>query len=398
MMNQISIKLLNTSTIFVQLPLQTHSELFSNARREFTSWNSLFKEIYQKGRQKNILRMESPGNMNQITHQKSALPLWVILALCEILTHSRQEEEQMFKKIEPNIVVYKDGEQGKWVKGTFPIEISPELCSIVGHFLGDGSLGIIAHDPRYSQQNIYARKAFLDKVQKVFGTFEVNQQSYNQGHILIPKPIGDLIRAYFSIQETSSLKRRLPNKIKSFPRKHRLAALCAFIVDEGHVGDSIEICVSNCGLLEDFRELALGLGYNCSEITSRPGHNSKNPMFRFRISMKSAPKLLHDVKRLEQNHPFCNLAQKQHELEFIVRRQTSKRKKTPDGQTKANIVRLVREGIQTTNKLKTHINICGSALNEHLRHLQNEGLITCSEKIRDANVWKIKNPYLFSSV
>lgn len=392
-MDEIHIWQLNQESIFVFLPDELRTKLFNEAHALIGgSRDYFFRVLYASANARGINRVFSPGTMRQIAGGKRSTPLWVLIGLCQLVSGSLNEDNCVSREVEKQVITYRDGERGKNIVGKFPILVSPEFNSIVGHLLGDGTFGGKGKTANYCQKNELGRKRFLEKMRNVFGEFEVNQRAYNGFHVLIPKPIVDIVRNYYGIVETNCLRRRLPNKFKFATIQGRLAVLTAFIVDEGHVGDSIEICIGNKALLEDFRKLTLSLGYKCSQLTSRAGHKSLNNLFRFRISLKSATKLLNDIKELSKSFPTCDLAQKQKRLELITKRQATNNPKTPNGLTKNKIVELIASGVTTTTFLKENLCLSGSTITEHLRYLKNKNRIRQVGKSGSTRLWAVNPP------
>ncbi|PIT85744.1 hypothetical protein COU36_01530 [Candidatus Micrarchaeota archaeon CG10_big_fil_rev_8_21_14_0_10_59_7] len=389
-MDEIHIWQLKQDSIFIYLPDDLRKKLVSKARSRIAgSQNNFFRAIYEGATRRGLTRAVSYGTMHSVVFGRRPFPLWGLLEICRLASDSPSDDNPVSREMEKQILGYRDGERGKHMRGKFPIAVSPEFESLVGHFLGDGTFGGKYKTANYCQKSELGRKRFLEKLCNVFGGFEVNPRAYEDLHVLVPKPIVDLLRAYYGVAETDCLHRRLSEKIKSAPFQNRLAVLAAFIVDEGRVGDSIEMCVGNAPLLDDFKELAQGLGYRCSEVRRRPSHNSINPLFRFRISLKSAPKLLGDIAELSKRFPTCDLAQKQRPLEFIVSRQALQNPKTPSGLTKRKIIELIGRGANTTAALKENLVLSGSTISEHLRSLSENGSIRQVGKVRDAHVWAV---------
>ncbi|MEW5955039.1 MAG: hypothetical protein AB1626_00690 [Candidatus Micrarchaeota archaeon] len=299
------------------------------------------------------------------------IPLWLFIELSKVVSGSSAENNKLIQKLERKISAYEDGERGIPIRGRFPLAVTPEFDSLVAHFLGDGSFGGYAQSASYKQKNACARAKFIEQVIHVFGEFAVNKKMCERYWMVrIPKPARDVIRNFCNITETKTLTRRLPIEILDKPRQFRVAALSAFLVDEGYIGESIEMSVGNRLLLTDFRKLAVSLGYSCSPIISKAGHKTANPMFRFRISLRSAKRLLRDVLELGERFPACDLAHKQLELESIVRRQRRGGQKTRDGQTKQKILVLVKGKKVTISWLSKKLCLSRSTLREHLNSLE----------------------------
>ena len=152
-----------------------------------------------------------------------------------------------------------------------------------------------------------------------------------------------------------------------------LAGLNAFIVDEGHIGESIEIYSGNKLLLEDIKEVTQKLGYNTTEIDTKAEKNGET--YRTRISTKDAQAYFQDIQSLTKQFPTCGLAHKQHLLEEIVKRQTRDWKTRPSRETKKMILDLLAKADMDSKELRVKLNICGSTLREHLIPLETQNKV-----------------------
>ncbi|MBU1198132.1 helix-turn-helix domain-containing protein [Candidatus Micrarchaeota archaeon] len=321
-----------------------------------------------------------PVITNWKTCKRRKIPVWVIIELSRLLDISPDH-------IETKIIGYGNAGRSLFITGNFPIKISPEFDSVVSNFMGDGSFGNIKSLPNYKQKNELGRRIFLTKLYNVFGKFCKNDLAYDTyWQVRIPKIIGEIIKKYYQISPTDSLNRRLPNQMKNKSRNFKIAILASFIVDEGHIGDSIEIYSGNKALLQDYLEIAESLEYRCTEIKKKKGHLTPRPSYRFRISARSSKKILADLEELKQEYPNCSLAHKQKQLEQIVRKQEIQFKRCQS--RKQDILKLLDHEVNTINKLKEILPITGTTISEHLRELENKGLIERVGKVKDADIWK----------
>jgi len=225
-----------------------------------------------------------------------------------------------YEEIQNNILSYK-AHHGKKIipcfegKRTIPIMVTPEFESIIFHLMGDGHVRSIGSS-EYTQINAKNRKNFLYKLFNSFGDFEIPENSYADGRVLIPKIIINIICDHYSVSyddfkwNVSKMPLNLHHDV-SF----KVAALSAFIVDEGHVSNrGIELYSSNKSLLSYMRNIVLDLDLFCSLIKNKKPHGSTKESYRFRIPKESSVKFLRMVELLEKEFPYCGLGCKQGRL------------------------------------------------------------------------------------
>ncbi len=375
-MNDIHLWNLDQRKIFVTLAQDTVKHLFERCKNVCGNANRTYSALFEAAKRQNIQIRQSNGNMHEaIVNQTRAIPLWTLIEMTKIASASSDNDNAAMKAIEREVQEIKVSGRGARIRMRFPIQITPEFTAIMAHFLGDGTLGVKYTTASYCQKNELGRAQFVGKLNSVFGTFKVNKKAYKNFHVMVPKSIADIIREHYQAERAGTLTKRLPPKIHQEPTENRLAALTAFLVDEGSIGDSIEISLANQKLLEDIRQIATGLGCQCSKIGERTGHNSENPLYRFRISLREAKRLLKDIRTLSITHPLCNLANKQPILEFIVQRQCRQLRKSSHGETKEKIKELRAKGIKKVCQIKEHLNLSGSTISEHLRAMKKAGTI-----------------------
>ena len=97
-----------------------------------------------------------------------------------------------------NKIVSYQAYHGKSIKPEFqderklPIKVTPEFESIIYHLMGDGHVRAIGSG-EYTQLSVIGRTNFLNKLYNTFGYFEVTEKSFNDGRVIIPKVIIDII-------------------------------------------------------------------------------------------------------------------------------------------------------------------------------------------------------------
>ena len=267
-------------------------------------------------------------NVNSITlngyinrKEIKSLPLNFAVKLIEFIENNILCFEFTIEELQNKITTYQ-AYHGKSIKPEFqgernlPIKVTPEFESIIYHLMGDGHVKSIGSG-EYTQLSNKGRKNFLNKLYSVFGYFELSEKSFNDGRVIIPKVIIDIICKYYNLNfnsfnwNTSKLPLNVSNN-----SDFKIAGLTAFIVDEGHVSDrGIEIYSGNQHLLSQIRSLAVDLGLDCSELKTKKASGNTKESFRFRIRKEGSLKLIQMINKLKENYPNCGLAQKENILD-----------------------------------------------------------------------------------
>jgi hypothetical protein len=208
-----------------------------------------------------------------------------------------------------------------------------------------------------------------------------------------------IIERHYNLNSTSE-KKRVPSQIMAKNKWHKLAGLAAFIVDEGHVGDSIDIYASNENLLGDLHQICEELDYKWSYVVlkAKAGiRTHKLDHFRLRVSLNVVEKLQRDLNELTKIFPTCGLSQKQEPLELIIRRRALKRGKGQNGIAKAQIIERLRKGPTSVKCLREEMLIGGQTICEHLNQLESENKIEKHGKIKNSVIWGLTKNQIVSS-
>lgn len=315
------------------------------------------------------------------------IPLWALIEISQILPTSMEE-------IEKNVDHITTTGRGIEVKIRFPLFLTPELVSIIFHLSGDGHIGVKGDCSHYRQVNQIGLNNVLLKLQNSFGEFEVNKEQLAESKLIIPKVITNFYQHYFNLNSCYWDVARIPEETKQLSKTFLVAGLNAFIIDEGHIGDKVEIYSGNQNLLQDIHEIAVKLGYKCfgPRIKLRYGMPNCYVMY---ISADSAEKYYTDIQEVKNKFPTCGLAHKEHLLENIVKRRNRENMKTAHGESKAKIVSLVNVKERTANELAEILNISLSSTREHLCELEALKRIRRAGKGKHAILWaKIAEPFL----
>lgn len=297
------------------------------------------------------------------------IPLSAAIEISKVLSNSGEIDNPIMRKIEENIEYILGRANGTKVYTKFPLQMTPELVSIIFHFCGDGFL---ADNPQssssYKQVNRQGLMNFAQKLQNSFGQFRLDEGTLNDYKVLIPRVISDFYRHYFKIDNLRWDVARIPSTVKNLSKEHLLAGLTSFIVDEGHIGDSIEIYSANQFLLSDIEEIIKNLGYSSNGIHAKPRKNGCD--YRIYISCKSAVRFNEDIQKLKKTFPTCDLVHKQSKLRDIVQSQTRTYVRKGNGVAKQEILELLEKNQHSAYELAQKLRIKPSSVRGHLVQME----------------------------
>ncbi len=238
------------------------------------------------------------------------IPLWLLIEISKILSKSNKIGNKTIKEIEKNIELYTGtGKSHPIFNPKLPLYFTPEMVSVIFHFLGDGHIGKKGEVSSYRQMNKEGLNNFLKKLQSVFGDFDYPKKEFNNGRLNIPKIITEFYNYYFKLPSTNTFESYTPENIKKLKRDFLVAGLISFIIDEGHVWGVITIYGKNARLMNDIRSIGIKCGYIYHPIRKKYAYG-KFDVYRFSISSKSYNKLYEDMKELSSIFPTCTLAHK----------------------------------------------------------------------------------------
>ncbi len=370
-MPQITLKDFPRGKIFVQLKRDFLRSMITTASRnlklnnffELANWiNSRAFRLSYKINGGDISRWLTGKCFDKRTNKYylKFIPLWVILELTKVANINN-------KVLQRSILAYRAGGSGNIISNPkLPIKITPELVSIILHLMGDGYAG--DWTPAYSQKNNETREIFIQKIKNCFGSFK--ESHYGTKEVRFPKAITDILIFYFNIKSFMSKNARIPDLLFRLPKKHKLACLTAFIVDEGAIRDIVQLFSANQGLLSDVKKLAESCGYRCNPIKYNPLANE----FVFGISNESIIKLFNDIKNLEKNKPLCGLSHKRIKLELLVNIQKNPNSKK-HGLTKNKILQTLSSQPISTIEIANKIGCLHGITAMHLRELYQKDLV-----------------------
>ena len=168
----------------------------------------------------------------------------------------------------------------------FPFSLTPELSSVIGHFLGDG--GIKERDLTPIYCNIYpdAVSEVYINLEKVFGGVDYRLKKVNLingtlTYLTFPTVLGMILTETFSLNPGKKSKNeelRIPEFIlDAKDERVKIAFLRAIYDDEGSISirrKGIRIEMANRLLVGDIRELLLDLGIPCGKLYQQVHRNS----------------------------------------------------------------------------------------------------------------------------
>ena len=243
--------------------------------------------------------------LNKKLIKKVNIPLWVLIAILISLDFN------LYNEVENNIKSCSCWGKSNIIKNPIlPIEITPELVSVIFHFFADGHIGNKGVSSSYRQMNNQGLLNFLNKLKNCFGVFEYSKQEFQNGRLNVPKAITNFYEDFFKLPSTRTMEGFIPENVKKLDKEFLLAGLVAYIIDDGHIGEVITIYSKNKKLLEDIRGISIKCGYITHQIREKYTYGVFD-VFRFSISSKSYKKLFYDVQALSKKFPTCDFAHKQ---------------------------------------------------------------------------------------
>jgi hypothetical protein len=312
-----------TKLTFIRLNKEFRRNLFDELKKKSKSIKSLLEQINESAKRYDIKRKYNTGNLfSWIKGEKYDrgkmkninIPLWVLIEISKTLSDDKKINNVTMLKIEKNIEYYTgSGKSNQITNPKLPIYLTPELISVIFHFMGDGHIGRKTVVSSYRQMNKEGLNNFLKKLQNIFGSFNYPKKEFNNGRLNIPKIITEFYVDYFKLPNTDTFEAYLPENIKKLKREFLLAGLISFIVDEGHVGEVITIYGKNKKLMNDVREIGMKCGYLCHPLREKYAYG-KFDVYRFSISSRDYNKFYKDINTLSLEFPTCTLAQKMEKL------------------------------------------------------------------------------------
>jgi len=302
---------------FIGLKEDFRIKLFRNLKLQSKSITYLLNQINKSAIKYGIKRKYNFGHLSSWIkgYKKDRgkirtinIPLWIIIELSRII--SKKENEKVLLEIEKNIEYYTGtGRSHHITNPKLPLLLTPEMVSVIFHFVGDGHIGKKEVVSSYRQMNKQSLNNFLNKLKSIFGDFDYPYKEFNNGRLNIPKIITEFYLYYFKLPNTNTFESYIPENIKRLEKEFLLAGLISFIVDEGHVGEVITIYGKNPKLMNDVREISIKCGYQTHPLREKYARG-KFDVYRFSISSKSYNRFYQDIINLSKKFPSCTLVHK----------------------------------------------------------------------------------------
>lgn len=308
---------------FLKLEEKFRRKLFNESKYKVGSSMVLLKKLNKSSKRYGLNRKHNTGHLSSWIkgHKKDRgkikninIPLWLIIEISKILSENNKKDNDTMRKIEKNIEYYTGtGKSHPILNPKLPLHLTPEMVSVIFHFMGDGHIGKKREVSSYRQMNEIGLNNFLKKLQNVFGDFDYPKKEFNNGRLNVPKVITEFYLYYFKLPSTNTFESYVPENIKNLRKEFLIAGLISFIVDEGHVGEVITVYGKNKRLMTGIRDISIKCGYLSHPLREKYAYG-KFEVYRFSISSKSYKKFYEDMTRLTVLFPTCYLAQKQEKL------------------------------------------------------------------------------------
>ena len=309
----------NPNLTFIGLKENFRKTLFKELKNMHNSIGELLNSLNKSAKKYKIKRNYNTGHLSSwIKGSKKDrdkikninIPLWLLMEISKMLSESKKKDNKIMREIEKNIEYYTGtGKSHNINNPKLPLYLTPEMVSVIFHFMGDGHIGRKKVVSSYRQMNNEGLNNFLKKLQNIFGDFDYPKKEFNNGRLNIPKIITEFYLYYFKLPSTRTFDSYVPDHIKAYKKQFLFAGLASFIIDEGHIGEVITIYSKNKRLLEDIKEIGIKCGYLCHPIRKKFAYG-KFDVYRFSISSKSYDKFHKDMMDLSSSFPTCNLAHK----------------------------------------------------------------------------------------
>jgi hypothetical protein len=388
---------------FLRLKYDFRLQLFARLKSKIgclRNLANLISELSLKYYAKKIF--PSPGNLcgwakgRKMSEGKIKLvriPLWALIEFSKVLAKSKDKQNKVMQEIERNVEDYANcGKSHPIIKPKLPLHLTPEMVSIIFHFLGDGHIGKKGVYSSYRQMNQEGLTNFLLKLKNIFGSFEYNKNEFNNGKVILPKIITDFYNYYFNLPNTDTFESYVPDNIKSLSKEFLVASLTAFMIDEANIGETITVYSKNPKLISGVREMAVKCGYECKEVKKKYRYGAFDS-YRFLISSNSYLKLSDDISGLTKNFPLCGLAHKTEKFKILIKQRQRGVLKRQHGVTKNNILKLLRMKPRITSELVELLNIGNSTVREHLHALEKKLVVVRKKNLKRNAVWAVSRPY-----
>lgn len=365
---------------FPNTSIKLDSQYLSKIREEIRRRGSL-KKIYSEIQ---ISMMFSSFKNLFVKTRKEFIPSYVLQALCKELNIPINEFEE-------HVLKYRSTRGRFTVKHVrLPVKITPLFYMILSHIMADGNcIRIKGKTPYfgYVQYDKQLMKSFTDKLKSQFGEIDF---IINRNRVYLPSSISMAMANKANIQPKDFLsdRARVPKPWFKLDKKHLVAILTAFIIDEGHIDSGqIVIGLHNKELLNDLKKIC----DNCEYVVTLK--DSKH----LYVLAEGVKKYWKDYQKLKKQFPSVTLGYKEDKIkEFILRKRKIWRSKG-QGETKNAIIFLLKEQPRTINEIATMLQISRQGVRFHFKELLAKSIVKRSGLAKDAAiVYKLDKEHRFA--
>jgi len=367
----------------IQLDLNFLDEINRKIKLKFKSKPKAYKKIFKKGEIpystfKNILKKSSMKSF--------FVPLNIYIRIILSL-------EISLELLEKNVIAYKTARGYNYIETPIlPIKITPIFDMILAHNISDGTVinpkkGRLPYFG-YRQFDKHYRKLYIKKIENVFGTIKFKKDYFDTStRPYCPPVLSSLFFSYYNLSVNSFLSRsaRIPQKIFTKSKKHLLAILIAFVIDEAHIDSTqITIALKNKLLVGDIKKICDILRYK-SKVTYRKGEYEDYGYLQIlREGMKDFYK---DYLQLKRKYPVIDLGRKGNQIESSFKIYSRKIYKTK-GNRKIIFDILGKEQL-SVNQLANRLNMTRQGIRFHIHNLIKDKKIKILDKSNSNWVYSV---------
>ena len=250
-----------------------------------------------------------------------------------------------------------------------PIEDSIELRELVIHLICDGSTLNEKHrTSKYASTSPEAVNEFKQKL-SIFGNIPnliIREETYTNHYLKcyvlnFSKAITKILSKRFNV-DFRGTKARIPQEFFQGERKHLVAIVRTFLIDEGCIRDrTINFCSGSKELIEDLRQICFLLDYKCQTIRKSEG------TYYLNISPDSFTKFYEDLTLLGK----LPISEKQERLELGIKIINN----FPDFyRLDEQILSALKESM-TTFEISKILLVNGKTINERSNKLQKQHIV-----------------------
>ena len=181
-----------------------------------------------------------------------------------IKNFGEQLGNEFLESLEKNIVFYRSWNGWNVKNPVLPIKESPMFYSVVFHLIGDGNASV-RHSPFYSNKCEELLNEFKNNLQ-FFGDVETKTIIREDGVVKVyfPKAISDILSYVLKINFTRP--QNLPERIFQASNECKIAAIRAFIDDEGSISSSFCIAQKSSNVLRQLKKILESLNIKSGKV------------------------------------------------------------------------------------------------------------------------------------